>query len=539
MTEWKWLACPVPGPMLAFLHGKGHEPQLLRFVAACLRRHPRLLASRSRRVLEVVQWRVEGEPVPPTEWTAACQLPFGACDAAAAIGDQASTAASRAAQEAGDHAGRAWAAEQQRQADLLRCLFGNPFRPVTVEPSWLAWREGTVVRLARAIEADQALDRLPILADALEEAGCTDAQILGHCRAGGEHALGCWVLDALLGRESVTEPWTPSREGPRWCLCCGAGLGYANLGVPGRPDCPGCALGTDYWLVRPIARGYGGEVWHGRHAGGREVAVKFIRLSGNPEDERNRRAVEAGRILLGLRHPGLLQTFLCRVAAGHLLVVTELADGSLDDRLRECRRQGQPGIPAAELADYVRQAAEALDYLHRQAVLHFGVRPSNLMRVGDGQVRVADVELDRGQRAGIEGTVVGSVPTYLAPEVWRGTPGPASDQYALAVTYAELRAGRRPFGGQTLIEVMRSIVEGRPDLDALPAAERWVVQKALATDPARRFPSCRAFASALSDALGLPAAAGQPADTAPPAPVRKGPLGKLASLWRTFRRDRR
>jgi hypothetical protein len=530
MTEGQWLACPVAGPMLAFLRGKGHEPKLLRFVAACLRRHPRLLASRPRRVLDVVERRAEGELVAPAEWTAACQLPFGACDAAAAIGDQASTAASRAAQEAGDHAGRAWAAEQWRQADLLRCLFGNPFRPVAVDPVWLAWRERTVVRLAQAIDADHALDRLPILADALEEAGCTDAHVLGHCRGGGKHAPGCWVLNTLLGREPITEPWTPSPDGSRLCPCCGAGVAAAHSLAPVRPDCPGCALGPDYWLVRPIARGYGGEVWHARDPGGHDVAVKFIPLLRDLGDNPIHPAIEAGRLLPGLRHPSLLQTFLCRVAAGHLLLVTELADSSLDDRLRECRRQGQPGIPAAELLGYVRQAAEALDYLHGQGVLHLGVRPSNVLLAGNGHVRVAEVGLDRVRRPGFEGTLAGGVSIYATPEFWRAQPCPASDQFALALTYGKLRADRRPFAGRTLVEEMRNIVEGRPDLDWLPAAEQRVVHKALATDPARRFPDCRAFASALAAATGHPPA---------PVPARTGPFGRLASLWRTLRREER
>src|SRR5205085_2535660 len=77
-----------------------------------------------------------------------------------------------------------------RQCALLRELFGNPFRPVAAERAWLAWEGGTVVGLARAIYDERAFERLPILADALEEAGCTDERMLGHCRSGGEHVRG-------------------------------------------------------------------------------------------------------------------------------------------------------------------------------------------------------------------------------------------------------------------------------------------------------------------------------------------------------------
>ena len=92
-----------------------------------------------------------------------------------------------------------WAkTEMAAQADLLRCIFGNPFRPVTLNPSW---RTSNVVGLAQSIYADRAFDRLPILADALEDAGCDNADILNHCRQPGEHVRGCWVVDLVLGKE--------------------------------------------------------------------------------------------------------------------------------------------------------------------------------------------------------------------------------------------------------------------------------------------------------------------------------------------------
>lgn len=77
-------------------------------------------------------------------------------------------------------------------------IFGNPFRPVSLDPRWLS---STAVSLAQAIYTDRLFDRMPILADALEDAGCHQADILGHCRGGGEHVRGCWVVDLLLGKE--------------------------------------------------------------------------------------------------------------------------------------------------------------------------------------------------------------------------------------------------------------------------------------------------------------------------------------------------
>jgi hypothetical protein len=92
-------------------------------------------------------------------------------------------------------------AELQHQADLLRCLFGtHPFQRKLIDSTWLDWDVGTVVQIARAVHEQDAFDRMPILGDALEEAGCTDLDILGHCRGVGPHIRGCWVVNLILGQ---------------------------------------------------------------------------------------------------------------------------------------------------------------------------------------------------------------------------------------------------------------------------------------------------------------------------------------------------
>jgi hypothetical protein len=107
-----------------------------------------------------------------------------------------------AAEAASGDAAFAGDGELPMQAALLRDIFGNPFRPVpAMALEWLHWNEGTVPKLAQAIYAERAYDRLPILADALEEAGCTDPTIIDHCRQLGEHVRGCWLLDLVLGNE--------------------------------------------------------------------------------------------------------------------------------------------------------------------------------------------------------------------------------------------------------------------------------------------------------------------------------------------------
>jgi len=80
---------------------------------------------------------------------------------------------------------------------LLHEIFGNPFRPITLNPSWLT---PTALSLAQGIYEERAFDRMPILADALMDAGCDNDEILSHCRGPGPHCRGCWVIDLCLGK---------------------------------------------------------------------------------------------------------------------------------------------------------------------------------------------------------------------------------------------------------------------------------------------------------------------------------------------------
>jgi hypothetical protein len=92
-----------------------------------------------------------------------------------------------------------WDNERKAQCDYLRDIFGLlPFRPVQLDPTWLT---RTVKRLTEVICVEGAFERLPILADALEDAGCTNAPLLAHCREGGNHVRGCWVVALILDKE--------------------------------------------------------------------------------------------------------------------------------------------------------------------------------------------------------------------------------------------------------------------------------------------------------------------------------------------------
>jgi hypothetical protein len=86
----------------------------------------------------------------------------------------------------------------ERAHEVIRCVFGNPFRPVTFSPSW---RTETAVTLARQMYDARDFSAMPILADALQDAGCDNDDILSHCRGVGPHVRGCWVVDLVLGKE--------------------------------------------------------------------------------------------------------------------------------------------------------------------------------------------------------------------------------------------------------------------------------------------------------------------------------------------------
>jgi hypothetical protein len=124
--------------------------------------------------------------------------------AAIASAEDAAHAAARAARAAVQQAREA---ERRGQSDLLRCIFGFlPNRPVALDPKMLTWHNQTIPKLAESIYQDRDLlsghlKNLPILADVLEDAGCTDPDLLGHFRRPGVHVRGCWVLDLLLRKE--------------------------------------------------------------------------------------------------------------------------------------------------------------------------------------------------------------------------------------------------------------------------------------------------------------------------------------------------
>ncbi len=215
MTEAEWLAATNPRPMLEHLRGCGITARKYRlFACGCCRFIASRLSTLWLHALEVAARTADdrataaerqaavsaAEAMPPRRE----RLVGGPVDhAVAAAGEATSRYASHAnALAVALHAAAVAPASRLRQAALLRELVGNPFRPpVAVDPAWLAWNGGTVGKLAAEVYEARDLARLPVLADALEDAGCADTEVLGHLRGPGPHVRGCWALDLVLGKK--------------------------------------------------------------------------------------------------------------------------------------------------------------------------------------------------------------------------------------------------------------------------------------------------------------------------------------------------
>ncbi len=255
--------------------------------------------------------------------------------------------------------------------------------------------------------------------------------------------------------------------------------------------------GQGYKLVQCIGRGTFGEVWRAEAPGGVEVAIKVIFASA--AENQGQRELQALELIRRFRHPFLLSIHAYWQLEDRLMIAMELADGSLHDRYQAVRQNQAEAIAPQELLGYFREAAEALDYLHRHRVLHRDIKPANILLL-EGHAKVADFDLARvvEQTRRLNSASHCGTPAYTAPEVfWRGKVGAGSDQYSLAVTYAEMRLHRPLFPSRNWFQLMHDHLQRSPDLVPLLDAEQAVLRQALAKDIDQRFKSCREFVQAL------------------------------------------
>ncbi len=250
-----------------------------------------------------------------------------------------------------------------------------------------------------------------------------------------------------------------------------------------------------YAVKTRIGVGGYGEVWSADAPGGLTKAIKFV--YGYFDDTRAARELKALDRIKEVRHPFLLSLERFEVVDGQLIIVTELADMSLKDRFEQVRAEGADGIGRGELLDYMRDAADALDYMsQRFSLQHLDVKPENLLLVG-GRVKVADFGLVKDLHDVTASMMGGLTPIYAAPEVFDDRPSQRSDQYSLAIVYQEMLVGSLPFPGRTPAQLATQHLHASPRLSALPKCDQGVIARALSKDPNQRFPDCRSLVDAL------------------------------------------
>jgi serine/threonine protein kinase len=283
-------------------------------------------------------------------------------------------------------------------------------------------------------------------------------------------------------------------------------------------------------LVRKIGEGGYGEVWEARAPGNVQCALKVIRNLDASQNVQEFRVLEVMKALehehlMGLQAywlvdpegnvlPDDLESEPVRAGATMLVIQTQLAAKNLAQRLKECQRAGQPGIPPQELLGYMRQAASATDYLNTPqhllgdrvlSIQHRDIKPENILLTRQGNVKISDFGLAKmveGTSATIHSKSRGLTAAYAAPEMFKGNVTRWTDQYCLAISYYRLRTGRLPFDpNQPLYTMMLVHTEGRLDFGLLGQAEQSVLHRATELDPEKRYTTCAEMVRALEAAV--------------------------------------
>lgn len=264
-------------------------------------------------------------------------------------------------------------------------------------------------------------------------------------------------------------------------------------------EVPAPAMGinlADYQLVEKLGAGGYGEVWKAIGPGGLPKAVKL--LYGEKSGQHAVAELKALERMKSLRHPFLLSIERIEVVNSRVIVVTELADRNLSERFEDCRRNGHLGIPRDELLGYLRDAADALDFMFEQHGLqHLDIKPDNLLLQG-GHAKVADFGLAKDINTTNVSVLNGFTPMFAAPELFEGRPGRASDQYSLAIVYQMMLTGSSPFNGRTAAQLTAQHLRSHPDLTNLQPIDRPVIARALSKNMNSRFDNCRQFVDELS-----------------------------------------
>jgi len=256
-------------------------------------------------------------------------------------------------------------------------------------------------------------------------------------------------------------------------------------------------------LRQVLGRGGFAEVWEAETSSGDSVALKFMSCNDSLAAAKEIRALEGIR---KLQHPNLIRIHQVWCIPGYIVIAMELADGSLLDLYDAYQEEFRTPILAEQVCLHLMQAAEGIDFMNahqhmidgrRVGFQHCDIKPSNLLLFDDDTVKVADFGLASPTCSVMRAHLRAGTLDYAAPEVFQGRLSDWTDQYALAITYCQLRGGRFPFR-DTPPNFQRAYTRPAPDLTMLSERERPIVARALAPVPQDRWPTCSDFMSRLS-----------------------------------------
>ncbi len=296
---------------------------------------------------------------------------------------------------------------------------------------------------------------------------------------------------------------------------------------------------SGYKLVSFLGAGQFGEVWKANEEATRKlVAIKIIDLSHSNSALKELKALN---LVINLNHPNLIPIFTARVkdknsreiplnqtdalkgkgVLRELVIAMGLGDRSLSSRLKDLNPDGTDpqdfkGLPVDELLSYMQGAAKGIDFLNKAdhglgkadgPIVHCDIKPDNMMIVS-GEVQIADCGVAVIITPDVRQTKAAGSPAYSAPELTGNKPVPGTDQYALAISYYELRTGKLPFDEQMgQLSIMLAHAEGRLDFTSpvITDEERKVLKWATAVRPKERYASCIEMVKQLERAIeGLP-----------------------------------
>jgi len=260
-----------------------------------------------------------------------------------------------------------------------------------------------------------------------------------------------------------------------------------------------------YRLRQVLGRGGFAEVWEAETTSGATVALKFMPCDDGLSASKEVRAIQAIR---HIQHPNLIKIEQVWIHLGYIVIAMELADGSLLDLFDAYQTEFGTAVVPEQVCMHLAQAAEGIDFMNKRqhllegrkvAYQHCDIKPSNLLLFEDG-VKVADFGLASPTSSPLRAHRRAGTLEYAAPEVFQGRLSDWTDQYALAITYVQLRSGQLPFP-EVPKGFNKPVSRPTPDLKMLPEPERPIVLRALSVVPQDRWPSCKDFITRLSKAV--------------------------------------